>query len=93
MSRLAVLLAFIYYLSENIIEEDLLLQKSLERHSTEKKIFNDINSHLIEHEISWEKHVDVCSAASRAKTGKVVGVLARIKEFALFHARSHCVLH
>jgi hypothetical protein len=58
----------------------------------EKKNFV-INSHLIEHQISWEKHVDVCAAASTAQTGKMAGVVAHIEEFAPSHSSSHCVLH
>jgi hypothetical protein len=96
VSRLAVLLAFVYYFFQNKIEEGLLLCNSLESRETggkKKKKNFVINSHLTEHQISWEQCVDVCAAANRAKTGKMAGVVAHIKEFAPSRSSGHCVLH
>jgi Na+-driven multidrug efflux pump len=42
MSRLAVLLAFVYYLFQNKTEEDLLLCKFSQKSCDWKKIFNVI---------------------------------------------------
>jgi hypothetical protein len=93
VSGLAVLLVFVRYLFQNKIEEDLLPCKSLKSRATGEEIFKVINSYMIEHEISWGKCVNVCTDGARAMTGKMAGVVARIKELAPSCSNSHCVLH
>jgi hypothetical protein len=51
------------------IEENLPLCKSLESGATGEEIFTVINSYMTEHEISWEKCVDMCTDGSRAMIG------------------------
>jgi hypothetical protein len=91
VSGLAVLLLFVRYLFQNKIEENLLLCKSLKSRTTGEEISKVINSHKIEHEISWETRVDVCPDAASGMTGKTARVVSRIKELA--PSCSNCVLH
>jgi hypothetical protein len=76
---LAVLLLFVRYLFQNIVEEDLLLCKYLQCCPTGERTFNIINSYMVENEINWEKCVDMCTDGSRAMTGKTAEVVAHIK--------------
>ena len=51
------------------IEENLPPCESFESRATGKEIFIVINSNMTEHEISWEKCVDMCIGGTRAMTG------------------------
>ncbi|GBM63552.1 Zinc finger BED domain-containing protein 5 [Araneus ventricosus] len=45
------------------------------------------------HEINWGKCIEVCSDGAKAMTGKVSGVVARIKNVAKNCNSTHCILH
>jgi len=90
MSRLAVLLAFVHYLFQNKIEQDLLLCNSLESHVTVKKSLSQ-SLHRTWNQLgkAWWC-VRCCKESNDRKNGRVV---VHIKEFAPSRSSSHCVLH
>uniref|UniRef100_A0A8C3HM34 Zinc finger BED domain-containing protein 5 n=1 Tax=Chrysemys picta bellii TaxID=8478 RepID=A0A8C3HM34_CHRPI len=91
VSGLAVLLIFVRYKFNNIIEEDLLLCESLQNTTTGEEIF--INNFITKHEISWGKCIDVCADGARAMIGKMKGAVTRIISVAPESTKSHCALH
>uniref|UniRef100_A0A674KES1 BED-type domain-containing protein n=1 Tax=Terrapene triunguis TaxID=2587831 RepID=A0A674KES1_9SAUR len=93
VSGLAVLLVFVRYRFNNIIEEDLLLCESLQSNTTGEEILNCINNFIRKHEISWGKCIDVCTDGARAMIGKMKGAVTRILSVAPESTKSHCVLH
>ncbi|XP_029768663.1 zinc finger BED domain-containing protein 5-like [Terrapene carolina triunguis] len=93
VSGLAVLLVFVRYRFNDIIEEDLLLCESLQSNTTGEEIFNCINNFIRKHEISWGKCIDVCTDDARAMIGKMKGTVTRIISVAPESPKSHCVLH
>ena len=62
---LAILLVFVRYPFDKGIEDDLLLYKSLEVHSTGNDTFNVIDDFVKAHDTTWEKCVLVCNNESK----------------------------
>ncbi|XP_043397851.1 LOW QUALITY PROTEIN: zinc finger BED domain-containing protein 5-like [Chelonia mydas] len=93
VSGLAVLLVFVRYRFNNIIEEDLLLYESLQSYTTGKEILNCINNFIRKHETSWGKCIDVCTDNARAMIGKIKGAVMQIISVAPESTKSHRVLH
>uniref|UniRef100_A0A452HAN9 Zinc finger BED-type containing 5 n=1 Tax=Gopherus agassizii TaxID=38772 RepID=A0A452HAN9_9SAUR len=93
VSGLAVLLVFVRYRFNNIIEEDLLLCESLQSNTTGEEIFNCINNFIRKHEISWGKCIDVCTDGAQTMIGKIKGAVTRIINVAPESIKSHCILH
>ena len=54
VAGLAILLVFVRYPFDKRIEDDLLLYKSLELHSTGNHTFNIIDDFVKAHDISWK---------------------------------------
>ncbi|XP_029655925.1 zinc finger BED domain-containing protein 5-like [Octopus sinensis] len=66
---LAVLLVFVRYPFDDIIEEDMLMSESLES--------NTIKNYFFAKNINWNKCVDVCSDGAKCMIGKISGFVPR----------------
>jgi len=93
ITNLSIVLVFVRYIYEGKLEEDMLLCEVLETHTTGEKIFKVLNQFIMDHEISWDKCIDVCTDGAKAMTGKTAGVVSRIKAVSKECSSSHCVLH
>ncbi|GBM43741.1 Zinc finger BED domain-containing protein 5 [Araneus ventricosus] len=96
VAGLAILLVFVRYDFNKKIEEDLLLCESVNIHTMGENIFNCIDNFMITHGIHWGKCIEVCSDGAKAMTGKVSGVVARIKNVAKklysLHSSQICIV-
>jgi hypothetical protein len=91
--NLAILLVFVWYVYEGEFQEDLLLCKSIEAQITGEDIFQILDQLFINHQIDWNKCIDVCTDGAKSMTGKTVGVVARIKTLSKMCKSSHYILH
>ncbi|GBO15784.1 Zinc finger BED domain-containing protein 5 [Araneus ventricosus] len=92
VAGIAIFLVFVRYDFNKKIE-DLLLCESVNIDTTGENIFNCIDNFMTTHEINWGKCIEVCSDGAKAMTGKVRGVVARIKNVAKNCNSTHCILH
>ena len=79
MAGLTILLVFVRYNYDSKIEHNLLLCESLDFHTTEKGIFYCIDDCMRKYSIDWNKCISVCTDGAKVMTGKLSGVVTRIK--------------
>jgi hypothetical protein len=91
--NLSILLVFVRYVYKGEFQEDLLLCKSTEAKITGEDIFQILDKFFINHQIDWNKCIDVCTDGAKSMTGKPVGVLARIKTVSKMCRSSHYILY
>ena len=80
MAGLAVLLAFVRYVYDGDIQEDLFLCKTLPTSTTGEEIFKILDTFMSENKIPWKKCLDVCTDGAKSMTGSIKGVVSRIKK-------------
>lgn len=80
ISGLSNLLGFDRYVYKNICK-DFLFCKTLES-TTKEDIFNTINDFIEKHGIDWTKCVGISTDGTKAMTGRISGLISRIKNLA-----------
>ncbi|XP_065263663.1 deleted in malignant brain tumors 1 protein-like [Emys orbicularis] len=80
VANLAILLLFVHYVNEGMVEEDLLFCRPLEECTTGEDIFNLANAYSQEKEIDWSHCLDVCTDGATSMMGKYSGFVARTKK-------------
>ena len=93
VAGLAVLLAFVRYVYDGDIQEDLFLCKTLPTSTTGEEIFKILDTFMSENKIPWKKCLDVCTDGAKSMTGSIKGVVSRIKKENPECSNSHCALH
>ena len=93
VAGLAVLLAFVHYVYDGDIQEDLFLCKTLPTATTGEEIFKILDTFMSENKIPWKKCLDVCTDGAKSMTGSIKGVVSRIKKENPECSNSHCALH
>ncbi|XP_072392402.1 zinc finger BED domain-containing protein 5-like [Diabrotica undecimpunctata] len=93
VAGLAILLVIVRYPYESSFEEDMLMCSPLATNTTEKEIFNKINTFFEENNLSWNDCIDICTDVAKAMTGNIAGLVSRIKNKAPNCSSSHCILH
>lgn len=93
ISGLPNLLGFIRYVYKNKCEEDFLFCKTLESTTKGEDIFNTINDFIEKHGIDWTKCVGISTDGAKAMTGRISGLISRIKNLAPEVKSVHCALH
>ena len=88
---LAILFVFDRYNLKNV--NNLLFCKSLILHTTGKYIFHCIDNYVAKHGIDWIKCISVCTDGAKVMTGKLSGVVTRIKNATKSCISNHCILH
>ena len=78
-NKKAALLCYVRYEHERNIFEDFLFISSLV-HTTAEEVFNSLNEFTTSHDIDWLKCVGISTDGARAMSGKLTGLVARIKE-------------
>ena len=92
MAGLAVFLAFVRYVYDGDIQEDLFLCKTLPT-STGEEIFKILDTFMSENKVSWKKCLDVCTDGAKSMTGSIKGMVSRIKKENPECSNSHCAVH
>ncbi|XP_064106981.1 zinc finger MYM-type protein 6-like [Macrobrachium nipponense] len=67
--------------------------KKLEEYTTGEAIFNVINQFFSEQELSWKSCMSMCTDAAASMTGKVKGLVARVKKVNPDVEWTHCIIH
>lgn len=88
----ATLLCYVRYEHKRNIFEDLLFI-SLLVHTTAEEVFNTLNEFITSHEINWLKCVGISTDGARAMSGRLTGLVARIKEIIPSVTWYHCCIH
>jgi len=70
----AQLIAYVRYIYEHSMEEDILLCKELPTNTTAEEIFETVNEFIISHGIDWAFCYGLCTDGAAAMTGKHSGV-------------------
>uniref|UniRef100_A0A8C3HDY0 Uncharacterized protein n=1 Tax=Chrysemys picta bellii TaxID=8478 RepID=A0A8C3HDY0_CHRPI len=93
VANLAILLLFVRYVNEGMVEEDLLFCRPLEERTTGEDIFNLTNAYFQEKEIDWSRCLGICTYGATSMTGKYTGFVARTKKVASKVSWTHCSIH
>ncbi|XP_065254448.1 zinc finger BED domain-containing protein 5-like [Emys orbicularis] len=93
VANLAILLLFVHYVNEGLVEEDLLFCRPLEERTTGEDIFNLTNAYFQEKEIDWSHCLGICTDVATSMTGKYTGFVARTKKVVSKVSWTHCSIH
>ncbi|XP_047480177.1 SCAN domain-containing protein 3-like [Penaeus chinensis] len=93
ISGQAQLVSFVRYIDEDDIKEHILFCKKMEEHTTGEAIFNVINQFFTEQGLGWKSCMSMCTDAAASMTGKVKGLVARIKKENPDVEWTHCIIH
>ena len=93
VAGLAVLLAFVLYVYDGDIQEDLFLRKTLPTSTTGEEIFKTLETFMNENKIPRKKCLDVCIDGAKSMTGSIKDVVSRIKKENPECSNPHCALH
>ena len=78
VAGLAVLLAFVRYVYDGEIQEDLFFCKTLPTSTTGGEIFKILDTFMSENKIPWKKCLDVCTDGAKSMTSSIKDVVSRI---------------
>ena len=88
----AILLVYARYLYQEDMHEDLLCALSLPTNTTGAELFNSLNGY-ISGKLKWSFCVGICTDGAAAMTGRLSGLISRIKEVAPESEFTHCIIH
>jgi hypothetical protein len=77
---------------EGKIIEDLLFCRSL-IHNTAEEVYNSLNEFLTSSGIQWSKCVGISTYVARTMSGRLTGLIARIRENNPSVTWHHCCIH
>ncbi|GFS54450.1 zinc finger MYM-type protein 6, partial [Trichonephila inaurata madagascariensis] len=77
----AILLAYVRYLYQEDVHEDLLCALPLPTNTTGAELFKSLDGY-ISRQLKWSFCVGICTDGAAATTGRLSGLTARIKEVA-----------
>ena len=88
----AILLVYARYLYQEDMHEDLLCALSLPTNTTGAELFKSLNGY-ISGKLKWSFCVGICTDGAAAMTGRLSGLISRIKEVAPENEFTHCIIH
>ena len=88
----AILLVYVRYLYQEDMHEDLLCALSLPTNYTGAELFKSLNGY-ISGKLKWSFCVGICTDGATAMTGRLSGLISRIKEVAPESEFTHCIIH
>ncbi|XP_078503770.1 zinc finger BED domain-containing protein 5-like [Lissotriton helveticus] len=86
------LLCYVRYDFEGNIIEDLLFCRYL-IHTTAEEVFNCFDDFLTSNGIQWSKCIGISTDGTRAMSGRLTGLVARIREINPSVVWHHCCIH
>ncbi|KAJ1137675.1 hypothetical protein NDU88_004073 [Pleurodeles waltl] len=86
------LLCYVRYEFERNIIEDLLFCRYL-IHTTAEEVFSTFNEFLTSNGIQWSKCIGISTDGTRAMSGRLTGLVARIREINSSVVWHHCCIH
>ncbi|XP_077285254.1 zinc finger BED domain-containing protein 5-like [Arctopsyche grandis] len=89
----AHLIAYVRYVADNNILEDILFCKPILGKTTSIEIFNIIDSFFEENDIKWNNFVGLCTDGAHSMSGHKAGLQALVKKKAPHAIWTHCMLH
>lgn len=89
----AHLIAYVRYVAENNILEDILFCKPIPGKTTSIEIFNIMDSFLEENDITWNNCIGLCTDGAHSMSGHKAGLQALVKKKAPHAIWTHCMLH
>lgn len=92
IDKKAILLVYVRYLYQEDMHEDLLCALSLPTNTTGAELFKSLDGY-ISGQLKWSFCVGICTDGAAAMTGRLSGLIARIKEVAPECESTHCLIH
>lgn len=89
----AHLIAYVRYVAENNIIEDVLFCNSIPGKATSNEIFNIIDTFFDENDIKWNNCIGLCTDGAQSMSGHKAGLQALVKKKAPEVIWTHCMLH
>jgi len=89
----AHLIAYVRYVVETNIVEDILFCKAIQGKSTSNEIFNIIDTFFKEIGIKWDNCIGLCTDGAQSMSGHRGGLQALVKRKAPLVIWTHCMLH
>ena len=88
----AKVLVFVWYISQEVVHEDMLCALLLPTNTTAAELFKSLNDY-ISGKLNWSFCVCICTDGAAATTGQLSGFTTRVKEVASECESTHCVIH
>jgi hypothetical protein len=89
----AHLIAYIRFVDEDNIHEDLLFCKEITGTCTAKDLFYILDKYIAENNLDWENCVGLCTDGARSMSGRYNGLQALIRKKAPEALWTHCMIH
>ncbi|XP_074980743.1 zinc finger BED domain-containing protein 5-like [Caretta caretta] len=80
VANLAILLLFVHYVNEGLVQEDLLFCRPLEERTIVEDIFNLTNAYFQEKEIDWSCCLGICTDGATSMMGKYTWICSSNKK-------------
>jgi len=89
----AHLIAYVRYVADTNIIEDMLFCNPIPGKSTSNEIFNIIDTFLYENDIKWDNCTGLCTDGAQSMSGHYAGLQALVKKKVPKVVWTHCMLH
>uniref|UniRef100_A0A8C1LJ55 DUF4371 domain-containing protein n=2 Tax=Cyprinus carpio TaxID=7962 RepID=A0A8C1LJ55_CYPCA len=89
----AVLIAYVQYVDDSELKQDILLSTNLSTTTRGEDIFHAIDTYFTKNQIPYNNLVACCTDGAASMMGKNKGFNARLKEKAPYCLVFHCMIH
>uniref|UniRef100_A0A671TQ55 Uncharacterized protein n=1 Tax=Sparus aurata TaxID=8175 RepID=A0A671TQ55_SPAAU len=89
----ANLLCFVRYIYAGGVHDDFLFCRSLPTNTTGEAVFQSLNDFIMANNMDWSRCVGICTDGATAMTGKLKGLVARVRAVVPSAAATHCCIH
>lgn len=89
----AHLIAYVRYVAETNIIEDILFCNRIPGKATSNEIFNIIDNFFYENDIKWTNCIGLCTDGAQSMSGHKAGLQALVKKESPEVIWTHCMLH
>ena len=92
IDNMAKLLVYVQYLYQKDVHNDLLCALSLPTSTTGTEMLRSLDGY-ISGQLKWSFFVGICTDGAAAMTGRLSGLIAKIKEAAPDSQSTYCIIH
>ena len=93
MAHCSQLLVYARYISDNVVEEEILFCRPLETTTTADDVLSTVSSYFDKNNLSWDKVVGICTDGAPAMLGSRSGFITKVKQKNPHIVGTHCVIH